>query len=282
MSHPEHEERRTLRPDDAVADLWREVSAESPPPHVDARILAAAREAAARQDTDSQRVRAIEPRSRARWTWRPLLAAAAVAGITFAIVPPLLRQADGPVPPRAERGANAPAAEQPMQPERDAETPAPSQLESSAAAAPASVPVERESRAPDATEAAPAVKSAESAGPVVSEDAEAHDQPHPVAAPAPAPPAATAEAPNAGEPVAVTGGSGALARADRALPSAPAALSKSPALDTPTDRAAKIASLYESGDVTAAAAELRAFRATRSDADTYLPGTLQDWARTVK
>jgi hypothetical protein len=62
----------------------------------------------------------------------------------------------------------------------------------------------------------------------------------------------------------------------------PAALSKSPALATPTDRAAKIAALYESGDVTAAATELRALRALQSDADTYLPDSLQAWARTVK
>lgn len=80
----------------------------------------------------------------------------------------------------------------------------------------------------------------------------------------------------------MTGGSGALARADRAVPSAPAALSKSPALATPTDRAARIVALYESGDVTAAATELQAFRATRPDADTFLPSTMQDWARTVK
>jgi hypothetical protein len=48
------------------------------------------------------------------------------------------------------------------------------------------------------------------------------------------------------------------------------------------DPAANIASLYAAGDVAGAAAALRAFRAATPDADTHLPESLRDWARTVE
>ena len=49
-----------------------------------------------------------------------------------------------------------------------------------------------------------------------------------------------------------------------------------------TDRAAKIATLYATGDIDGAADALREFRAVDPDADTYLPESLRDWARTVE
>jgi len=51
---------------------------------------------------------------------------------------------------------------------------------------------------------------------------------------------------------------------------------------SPADWAARIVALYESGDVTGATDALRAFRAAEPDADSYLPESLRDWARTVK
>jgi hypothetical protein len=48
------------------------------------------------------------------------------------------------------------------------------------------------------------------------------------------------------------------------------------------DRAASIAALYASGDMTGAEAALREFRAAIPDADTYLPESLRNWARTVE
>jgi len=48
------------------------------------------------------------------------------------------------------------------------------------------------------------------------------------------------------------------------------------------DRAAGITALYDSGDLTGAADALRAFRVADPDADTYLPESLRDWARTVE
>jgi resuscitation-promoting factor RpfA len=47
------------------------------------------------------------------------------------------------------------------------------------------------------------------------------------------------------------------------------------------DLAARVAALYAAGDVVGAAAALREFRAVDPDADTYLPESLRDWARTV-
>jgi hypothetical protein len=44
----------------------------------------------------------------------------------------------------------------------------------------------------------------------------------------------------------------------------------------------EIAALHASGDATAAAKSLRAFRAAEPGADTYLPESLREWARTVE
>ncbi len=48
------------------------------------------------------------------------------------------------------------------------------------------------------------------------------------------------------------------------------------------DRTARIAALYAAGDTAGAEAALREFRAVDPDADTYLPDSLRDWARTVE
>ena len=48
------------------------------------------------------------------------------------------------------------------------------------------------------------------------------------------------------------------------------------------DRAAEVAALYAAGDFAGAAEALREFRAAEPDADTYLPESLRDWARTVE
>jgi hypothetical protein len=48
------------------------------------------------------------------------------------------------------------------------------------------------------------------------------------------------------------------------------------------DRAARVATLYAAGDVAGAADALREFRVVDPGADTYLPASLRDWARTVE
>ena len=46
--------------------------------------------------------------------------------------------------------------------------------------------------------------------------------------------------------------------------------------------AARVVAMHESGDFAAAEHALRAFRASDPDADSYLPDSLRDWARTVE
>jgi hypothetical protein len=50
---------------------------------------------------------------------------------------------------------------------------------------------------------------------------------------------------------------------------------------SPDDWARRIAALHTSGDLDAAAAELRAFRETYPDADDRLPQSLRSWAASV-
>jgi hypothetical protein len=54
------------------------------------------------------------------------------------------------------------------------------------------------------------------------------------------------------------------------------------ALPSAADWATRIEALHASGDLAAAAAALREFRAADPDADSYLPESLRDWARTVQ
>jgi resuscitation-promoting factor RpfA len=48
------------------------------------------------------------------------------------------------------------------------------------------------------------------------------------------------------------------------------------------ERAARVAALYAAGDIAGATDALREFRAADPSADTYLPESLRDWARTVE
>lgn len=54
------------------------------------------------------------------------------------------------------------------------------------------------------------------------------------------------------------------------------------AMASPQQWAARIASLHASGNIDAAAAELRSFRAAHADADRYLPEELRAWAATIR
>ena len=77
------------------------------------------------------------------------------------------------------------------------------------------------------------------------------------------------EAAAAPAPVQATTAKAASAREDVAPPDA-------------AGRAARVATLYAAGDIAGAADALREFRAVDPDADTYLPESLRDWARTVE
>jgi len=51
--------------------------------------------------------------------------------------------------------------------------------------------------------------------------------------------------------------------------------------EAPAAWATRIAALHDAGDLAAAEAELRAFRAAHPDADDYLPESVHAWAASV-
>jgi len=107
-------------------------------------------------------------------------------------------------------------------------------------------------------------------------------------APAPSPgdvrqrPAAPAKAADTDE-AAVTSGEheAAAGAAPRAPMEAAARQSVAARPEAPAAWATRIAALHDAGDLAAAEAELRAFRAAHADADDYLPESVHEWAASV-
>ena len=241
MSNQEHRDPQDSGEESAVRRAWRQASDELPPPELDAAINAAARRST--QDHGSG-ARTVPDRRRSRnWLmhWQPLAAAATVAGLAFILLQVMPRDRDVTPSIRLDETAPGPASTRPI-----AEEPA---------------ATERAAAAPTAADAAVAEQKASGE---------------------------LAGRPNDG----ATAGSGNAA-ADRA-PAISAESDSSnmvaPALEkrqrdeaslSTADWAATILALYEAGDVAGAADSLRAFRAAYPDADTYLPESLHDWARTV-
>lgn len=88
-----------------------------------------------------------------------------------------------------------------------------------------------------------------------------------------------------GRPAAMPGMSAEReAAAGAPAPSMPAASARSPAAalpEPPATWASRVAALHDAGDIAAATAELRAFRAAYPDAEKYLPESLHEWAASV-
>lgn len=239
------------RADEVVDAAWRSASREEPPAHVDAAILAAARSATQRAANGHR----AQPR-RAWWShWQPLAAAASVAGLAFVLVQNIPR--DEPPPATVESTAGS---------AETADVPGP---------APAAAPAERlETTAPASVTPAPPV---ESAGRPAAASVDSVPAP-PIAQEGRASPD-NLRVPGARSDAAEIGAAAARMEAsDAAAPqSAAAAQSKSVQM-SPHEWARRIAALHESGDFTAAAAQLREFRRAYPDADRFLPEELQDWA----
>jgi resuscitation-promoting factor RpfA len=262
MSMHEPEGARAPAGDDALDRAWQRVSAEQPPPALDAAIIAAAHLSTQGRNEQAPVHRAGTPHRSWLTRWQPLAAAAAVAGLAFVLVQSLPREHEVAPSLRMEEPATAPGAAQ-QQPSN------PPALEVPAAkpASPAAPAVARESVTAPAgmIEQKPAADTAatmratevdqsqrvapELAGRTVSEQAGAG-----AAAPMPAPAAKAATA---------------AARDNVRPPDA-------------ADLAARVAALYAAGDIDGAADALREFRAVDPDADTSLPASLRDWARTVE
>jgi hypothetical protein len=268
-----HEREGSLPPgrDEVLARAWREASDEQPSSQLDTAIIAAARKAVA--DGGGQPNAApvrLRPRN---WLlqWQPLAAAATVAGLAFVLVQLLPREHDFE------------SSEQ-----RTESVPVPAPVESQP----------RRSAVPAATDSSP-LPGADKA--LARTEQVVMPERAPVPGPVPEPPAVPASPVMTDGPTAAAGDTAAAGEVgvDRreALPPALAGRNASAAavvssarekdLDVaePLDGAAwsaKVVALHASGDVTAAADALRAFRAADPGADTYLPDSLRDWARSVK
>ena len=242
------ERRRDEHAGDAAVDAaWRSVSRDEPPARLDATILAAAR-AETRRPAPEPGV----PARRAWWThWQPLAAAAGVAGLAFVLVQMI---------PRDEPLRSRPAVE------RAPETGSPVAPPSSGPPAPG------DGLAAEASKAAPATAPTRTAA-------------EPAPAPAPAPARQEPRTREALSDRAAMGASAERTAPSGALPPAaalsPAAAPAEAVMPSPEDWARRIAALHASGDLDAAAAQLREFRRAYPDADGFLPDELRDWAYAV-
>ncbi len=242
--------------DATLDDAWRAASTEQPAPQSDAAILAAAR-----AETRSG-AGASPRRRRASWQalWQPLAAAAGVAGLAFLLVQRLPTETASPeaAPTAVPRQAAESVLRETAEPASDLEAPA---------AAPTAPPPRTAEPVPQETAeragalaapvAAPAAAPPQTAEPVPQGTAErARELAAPAAVPAPAPAARDA-----------VGLAAAKSEADATGP------------EVWVDRIVK---LHASGELAAAADELRAFRGAFADADARLPADLREWASTVE
>jgi hypothetical protein len=229
--------------DDALAHAWKSASDEQPPTSLDAAIIAAARTAVGQRVESTTVVAGKFDGRQKRARWQPLAAAAAVAGLAFALVQSLPR-----APDRATSASVAPPLDA-----QGTETAAP------AAAAKDSV----------ATQA----RTERTVGPTAAER---------TAAPAevPAPPAAIASSPTSNVTGKLRAADSAQ-RASAATPIAATAEQGAALPSGVADRIARIKALYEAGDVAGATEALRSLRADTPQADQYLPESLHRWASTI-
>ncbi len=272
--------------DEDVRQAWRAASDESPPSHVDAAILAAARDAARRPaHADGA------PRVRSWYReWQPMLAAAAIAGLAFALVQTMPRDARVAMPPRASAPAAAQAESSELATAPDREAPVDTVEQPARQDASPAPPVQAAARAPAQ---APVAAESDAGSVTVDARAEARNEAksaagveQPVAAPAPA--AATASAPEpgfAGSLMSVP--PAAVAKRERSSAAVEskevgAGLQVGAVKATVDARIEHIVALYQSGDTSGAATELRALRADEQGVDARLPPNLQAWARTVQ
>jgi Meckel syndrome type 1 protein len=283
------------RNDPVLDAAWRLHSAEEPPPHLDAAILAAAHRAV--KSAPQTLAAANRPW---RW-WAPLAAAATIGAIAVGVLQLAPREPDlasGVVSDTPVQAPSAPA------PKPAVPVPAPPP-----AASPSSPPAEARAKAEAPRDAAASARARNSAPRAAETLADKLSQPPaaPEAFPArkdmaaqeraePAPPSAAAAAPAAPaareldrSQAANESGSatGRLAAPAAAGASAPLVAKKVMRDEAKAEHdadvwMARIQKLLKDGNPQEAARELNAFRTAYADADQRLPADLRDWAATVK
>ena len=238
------EPRRDTAPTDPqVLAAWRAASVEEPPARVDAAILAAA-QAAVRDSAPTRPSPASDPWWR---RWQPLAAAAAVAGLAFVLLQSLPRDEPAWAPSVAPEVSNEERPSAPVttpSPARTPEADAAQPSRSTAITAPAAAPEPVAKSRQESARREPAVND------VAVQTTDATDAAS-VAAERPAAPVARAT---------LQGLTGPQA-ADAWV--------------------ARIVDRHATGDLDAAATDLRAFRVAYPDADSRLPESLREWAATV-
>jgi hypothetical protein len=274
-THHDREPAGPAREDPALVRAWRQASDEQPPTRLDAAILDAARRSVA-MDDEGATTRRDQPRTRNRWMqWQPLAAAATVAGLAFVLLQTLPREREVAPPIRIQ--APAPASS----PERDIAPP----TESEAPAAPPAPTVTRESRSgsPPSVVAEPPTELESTQLSRERSDAGASGASAAEASPDVGDTMRQAESePRKG--VMTDASSNSVSResvAPAARRTETFGLSTA-APPSAADWATLIEGLHATGDLAAAAAALREFRTADPDADSYLPESLRDWARTVR
>lgn len=249
--------------DPAVDAAWRRAAGDEPPTHVDDTILSAAR-AEVRAVTRTR----TAPHRPSWWIrWQPLAAAAGVVGLAFVLVQLMPR----------EEAAHVPA------PVGRLEAPATDAAQTKAAAEPtAALPTTTESSATTEAQAAAAAHApARPAAPTATAPRDAEPAP---AAEEKSAASRESSVDHATQAAAVPGaGLAGAALADTALAGAtpPTGARSATAPASPEAWGRRVADLHAQGDLTAAAAELGAFRQAVPDADSYLPPSLQPWAASV-
>jgi len=266
MSNHEREGPQAPVQDAALTNAWQQVSNEQPPPEIDVAIIAAARKAAQEHGPATTVIRG-GPQRRNRWVrWQPLAAAATVAGLALVLVQLIPRERDVAPSIRLEGAASHPATAEQTQVGSSTRDSAEAKAVRPAAPAPAPEPA-AEPVGERANTAVPQRGANVPTGPV---------------------PRVSTEAP-AGAPSmpATEGDQWAPVASGKASPAAaiapvPERIEGNAAPLKPADWAARIASLYAAGDAKGASDALREFRAAHPDADSYLPESLREWARTVE
>lgn len=261
--------------DATLAALLHEHASETPPPHVDAAVRAAAH-----REIDRTTVQHLaKPHARALWAWRgwmPLAAAAVIGVIVIGVLP----LAPSIVDDSAQRASDV--ATESGAPPRTSAARVPTQE-------PASAPRTQEPAIP-----APAQKPATAAPVQGAATPEARVELPPRAAmrrEAAAPSLGLAARPQVEAEGRAESGSNAsreMDRVQRAIPRlgtaerSKLAAESSPDADAKrsiADWIARIRALRDAGDAEGALRELRRYRATLQDADSRLPPDLAEWAR---
>ncbi len=109
MSNHDREGSHPSNRDATLERAWREASDEQPPAHLDAAIVAAARNSVGNRSDQRATTASARARSPSRLTqWQPLAVAATVAGLAFVLVQMLPREQS--LAPATQRQESAPVA----------------------------------------------------------------------------------------------------------------------------------------------------------------------------